>query len=91
MRVNEDKGSDEENSKDEIVEETVKDISEEEDTEEYAHAGFLISDNFDRNDLASDTEAESLILTPELEIENIDGSTTLKSEEEYAEMIPEGA
>ena len=44
MRVNEDKGSDEENSKDEIVEETVKDISEEEDTEEYAHAGFLISD-----------------------------------------------
>ena len=57
MTGNEVEVSDEENPEDELVEE----ISEEEDMDEYAHEGFLISDEYYSNDPDKDTEAESLI------------------------------
>ena len=54
----------------------VEEISEEEYMDKDAHEGFLISDESDRNDPDSDTEAESLLPTPEVEIENDDESIT---------------
>ena len=61
MKGNEDKGSDKENAEDKLAEEIVKDISEEEDMEDYAYEVFLISDKSDRNDPDRDTKAELLI------------------------------
>ena len=48
----------------------MEDIVEEEDMGEDSHEGFLISDESYSNDPGSDTEAESLISTPEVDIEN---------------------
>ena len=48
-------------AEDKLAEEIVKDISEEEDMEDYAYEVFLISDKSDRNDPDRDTKAESLI------------------------------
>ena len=42
--------------------------------DEDAHEGFLISDESGSNDNGRDTESESLISTPEVEIENNDES-----------------
>ena len=51
----------------------------------------LISDESDKYDPDSDTEKESLISTTEVEIKNDDRSLILTSEEEEAEMFPEGS
>ena len=69
----------------------MEDIVEEEDMGEDSHEGFLISDESDSNDPGSDTEAESLISTPEVEIENDDKTITSISKEQEAEMFPLGA
>ena len=69
----------------------VEEISEEEYMDKDAHEGFLISDESDRNDPDSDTEAESLLPTPEVEIENDDESITQISKEEEAELFLDGA
>ena len=46
------------------------------------YEGFVISYVSDSNDLGNDTEAESLISTPEVEIENDDKSIPSISKEE---------
>ena len=50
MIRNENEVSDEENPEDAFVQEIAEDISEEEDMDEDAHKGFLLSDKSDRND-----------------------------------------
>ena len=76
IKVNEDKGSDEENPEDYIVEEILEEIGEEEDMDKYVREELLISDEYDSNDLDSNTEAESIISTPKIEIENYYDSIT---------------
>ena len=73
---NENKGSDEENPEDYIVEEILEEIGEEEDMDKYVREELLISDEYDSNDLDSNTEAESIISTPKIEIENYYDSIT---------------
>ena len=76
MKGNEDKGSEKENAEDKLAEEIVKDISEEEDMEDYAYEVFLISDKSDRNYPGRNIEAEYIISTTEVEIVNYDKSVT---------------
>ena len=59
--INKDKGYDEENPEDKLVEEITEDISEEEDIYKDSHEGFLIADDSDSNDIDRDTEVEYLI------------------------------
>ena len=68
----------------------MEDIAEDEDLEEDLYEGFLISDESDINNPDSNKEAEPIISTPKVEIENDDKSIISISEEEEAEIFPEG-
>ena len=66
MKWNEEKGYDEENPEENLVEEILGGISEEECMDNDANEVFLISDESDSNYPDSDTGAESLISTTEV-------------------------
>ena len=68
MTGNEDAGYDEENPEDEFVDKIEEQIAEEEETDEDACEGFLISDESDSNDPDSNKETESIISTTKVEI-----------------------
>ena len=65
----------------------MEEIDKEEVMDGDAHEGFLISYESDSNDPDSDTEEESLIPTPEVEILNDDKSVTSISKKEEANMF----
>ena len=88
MTRNEEIWYDKGNPEYELVKEIVEDIYEEKDMDKGSNEGFLISYESDINDPDGDTEVESIISTPEVEIVNDNKSVKSIRKDQEAEMFP---